>query len=64
MAKQFRWTHAKPLGRANSIIQDGIQLPGPDPEKNFIREGEIFTPTETELRSFADRIEEVKEKEK
>ena len=61
MPKRYRWTSKKPLGRANSITQDGIQLPGPDPEKNFIRQGDIFTPTETELRSFADRIEEVKE---
>ena len=62
MAKQFRWIHPKPLGRANVVVQpDGLKLPGPDREKNFVRQGDIFTPTETELRSFADRIEEVKE---
>ena len=61
---KYRWTHSKPLGRANSIIQDGIQLPGPDPEKNFVRQGDVFVPTEAELRSFPDRIEEVKEGDK
>ncbi len=64
MAKQYRWTHPKPLGRANPTIQNGLQLPGPDREANFIRQGEVFTPTEAELESFSDRIEEVKEGEK
>lgn len=61
MAK-YRWTHKKPLGRANVVAQpDGLLLPGPDPEKNFVRQGDVFEPTEAELRSFPDRIEEVKE---
>ena len=62
MEKRYRWTHAKPLGRANVVAQpDGLLLPGPNREANFIRQGEIFTPTEAELRAFPDRIEEVKE---
>ena len=48
----------------NPNIQDGIQLPGPDREKNFIRQGDIFEPTEAELKSFSDRIEEIEEKKK
>ena len=62
MAKQFRWTHPKPLGRANVVAQpDGLLLPGSDPEKNFIRQGDIFEPTPEELAAFPDRIAEVKE---
>ncbi len=64
MAK-YRWIHPKPLGRANVVVQpDGLKLPGPDREKNFVREGQIFEPTEAELESFSDRIEEIEEKKK
>ena len=64
MAK-YKWTHLKPLGRANVVAQpDGLLLPGPDREKNFVREGQIFTPTEAELKAFPDRIEEIEEKKK
>ena len=61
MAKQFRWTSAKPLARPNASLQGSILLPGPDKEANYIREGDIFTPTSAELKSFGDKIEEVKE---
>ena len=61
MAKKYKWTSPKPLARPNPTMQDGLLLPGPNREKNFIREGDIFEPTDAELRSFRDRIEEVKE---
>ena len=62
MAKQYKWIHLKPLGRSNVICQsDGLLLPGSDPERNYIRQGELFQPTEAELQAFPDRIEEVVE---
>ena len=64
MAK-YKWTHAKPLARANVVVQpDGLLLPGPDPEKNHIHQGDLFVPTEAELKAFPDRIEEIEEKKK
>lgn len=64
MTKKYKWTHSKPLCRGNAVVQDGIQLPGPDPEANFIRQGDLFEPTEAELKAFPDRIEEIEAKEK
>jgi len=64
MKKQFRWTNAKPLARPNAVVQDGILLPGSDPEKNHIHQGELFVPTAAELKAFPDRIEEIEEKKK
>ena len=59
---KFRWTHAKPLARANPTLQNGVLLPGGD--SNYVRQGEVFTPTESELKAFRDRIEEVEETKK
>ena len=62
MAKRYRWTHSKPLGRQNVAMQGSILLPAPDAQKNFVRKGDVFVPTEAELQAFGDRIEEIKEK--
>ena len=59
MAKRYRWTHSKPLGRPNVAMQGNILLPAPDPQKNFIRQGDVFVPTEAELKAFGDRISEI-----
>ncbi len=65
MEKRYRWIHPKPLARSNVITQsDGLLLPGPDPEKNHIHQGDVFVPTEAELESFGDRIQEIKETKK
>ena len=62
---RYRWTSKKPLARPNVVVQpDGLKLPGPQAQRNFIRQGDIFVPTEAELESFSDRIEEVKEGDK
>jgi len=61
MTKKYRWTSAKPLCRGNAVEQDGILLPGPP--INWIKQDEIFQPTEAELAAFPDRIEEITEEE-
>ena len=62
MAK-YKWIHPKPLCRANPSLQDGVLLPGSDREANYVRQGEVFTPTDAELQAFGERIEEIKEEE-
>ncbi len=60
---RYRWTHPKPLARPNPTrLADGLLLPGPNAKANHIHQGQIFEPTECEIRDFADRIEEIKEK--
>lgn len=56
--KQYRWTSKKPLARANPTrLADGLLLPGPNSQANFVREGDVFVPTPQELAAFSDRIE-------
>ena len=61
---KYRWTSKKPLARPNPSLQGKILLPGSHVETNYVREGDVFTPTAQELASFGDRIEEVEEKKK
>lgn len=59
--RRYRWKHHKPLCRANPTNQDGMLLPGSDVEANYVRQGEVFTPTDAELQAFGARIEEIEE---